>query len=443
MVSGPVALLLLAVAVAMIVIGTSKYKINAFLVLIFVSAFYAFAIGVPPARVMVLVREGFGGLITRVGLIYLGGTIMGSILEKSGAAVSITEFILKLVGKKNAPLAIGFSGYVVSIPINCDPGFIILTPVNRGLSMESGYSMTTMSVTLAGGLLSTHAMVPPTAGPLAVALTLSADLAQVIVFGLIASFFCLLVAWLWAVKFCAKYKVFPEGERSYSDVVKEFGKLPNVFHSLLPILYPLTAICLASFANMKSQPFGDGVFASTVRIMGDAPTALLCAVLIAFTLVPVEKLGIAASTWVSDALKDAALIMFVTAAGGAFGAVLAASPMVGFIEEVAKTWRLGLFLPFFVTAILKVAQGSSTVAMITTSAIMAPLIDGMGLHPAIVAVSIGAGSMIVSHTNDSYFWVVTQFSKFEVGLSLKTYTAMTGLIGITAFLVINIINIFV
>ncbi len=443
MVSGPVALVLLAVAVFLIILCSSKYKINAFLVLIFIAALYAFAIGVPASKVMTIVREGFGGLITKVGLIYIGGTIMGTILEKSGAAVAITEFILKLVGKKNAPLAIGFSGYVVSIPVNCDPGFIILTPVNRGLSMETGYSMTTMSVALAGGLLCTHAMVPPTAGPITAAATLNADLAQVIVFGLIASFCCTIVAWLWATKFCAKYKVMPEGELSYADVVKEFGKIPNVLHAMLPILYPLFIICMASFAGMKSKPFGSGTFANTLKILGDPSTALLCSVLIAFTLVPKAKLKTAASTWVGEALKDAALIMFVTAAGGAFGAVLAASPMVGFIEEIAKTWKLGLFLPFIVTAILKTAQGSSTVSIVTTSAIMAPLIEGMGLHPAVVAITIGAGSMIVSHTNDSYFWVVTQFSKFEVGLSLKTYTVMTGLMGLTAFAVVNVINLFV
>lgn len=436
MVSGGIALGLLVVAVAVIILCSSKLKINAFLVLIGVAYLYALAIGMPPIEIMDVVRGGFGDLIAKVGLIYLFGTIMGTILEKTGGALALTQFILKMVGKKNSPLAISLSGFVVSIPVNCDPGFIILTAVNKGLCLDTGYSMTVMSVALAGGLYATHTLVPPTAGPIGVAGVLGADLGMVIMLGLIVAFIATIVAWFWATRFCSKYMIMPSDAVSFEEVIKKFGKLPHVLHALLPILWPLFIICMASFSNMPSKPFGEGTLVMVLRTLGNPSLALFFSVLIAFTLVPRKNLREAWGDWIQVGMRDAALIMFVTAAGGAFGAVLKASPMVQFISNTMSVWNAGLLLPFIVAAILKTAQGSSTVAMITTAGIMAPLIGQLGVNPALCVLAIGSGAMCVSHTNDSYFWVVSQFSGFEVDLSLKTYTVMTGIIGIVSFAVV-------
>lgn len=433
MVSGGIALALLVVAVALIILCSSKLKINAFLVLIGVAYLYALAIGMPPIEIMEVIRNGFGGLLTKVGLIYLCGTMMGTILEKTGAAVSLTRFILKLVGKKNAPLAMGLSGFIVSIPVNCDPGFIILNSVNKGLSMDTGISMAVMAVALAGGLYSTHTLVPPTAGPIGVAGVLEANLAYVILYGAIVALVATVVAWLWATRVCKKCDLKPKEAMSYEEVLAKFGRIPSAGHALLPILWPLFIICMASFADMPSHPFGDGPIVDVIRTLGNPSLALFCSVLIAFTLVPKSSMREAWSTWIQDGMKDAAMIMFVTAAGGAFGAVLQASPMVDYISEAMATMNLGLLLPFVIAAVLKTAQGSSTVSMITTAGIVAPLLGQLGVDPAICVLAIGSGAMCVSHTNDSYFWVVSQFSGMDVDVALKNYSIMTGIIGIVSF----------
>lgn len=443
MVSGSVALILLVVAVGLIILLSSKLKINAFLVLIGVAYLYALAIGMPPIEIMETIREGFGSLLTKVGLIYLCGTMMGTILEKTGAAVSLTRFILRLVGKKNAPLAMGLSGYIVSIPVNCDPGFIILNSVNKGLSIDTGTSMAVMAVALAGGLYSTHTLVPPTAGPIGVAGVVGANLAHVILYGAIVAFVATIVAWIWATKKCKNVDLKPKEAMSYEEVVAKFGRIPNAAHALLPILWPLFIICMASFADMPSEPFGNGPVVQVIRVLGNPSLALFCSVIIAFTLVPRKNMKEAWSTWIQEGMRDAALIMFVTAAGGAFGAVLQASPMVDFISDAMSTMNLGLLLPFVIAAVLKCAQGSSTVSMITTAGIVAPLMSQMGIDPAICVLAIGSGAMCISHTNDSYFWVVSQFSGMDVDVALKNYSVMTGIIGVVSFICTYILSLVV
>jgi GntP family gluconate:H+ symporter len=166
-------------------------------------------------------------------------------------------------------------------------------------------------------------------------------------------------------------------------------------------------------------------------------------VLASLLLVPDKNLGTAVDKWMGQGIKDAAIILAITAAGGSFGKVLAASPMKAFIADNMAGMNLGILLPFLISAALKTAQGSSTVAIITTSAIMAPLMTALGLNPALTAVTIGAGSMVVSHANDSYFWVVSQFANIPVDVAYKIYTSATAVVGVAAFLGCLLLSLFV
>ncbi len=443
MVSGVVALLLLLLAVIAIVVLTGKYKINAFLVLIGVSFVFGLLIGLPALDVVAGIKNGFGGTLTSIGIVIVAGTIMGTILEKTGAALSMTKAILKVVGKSRAPLAMNIAGYIVSIPVFCDSGYVILNPLNKALAKESGISMAVMAVALSTGLYATHTMVPPTPGPIAAAGALGADLGKVILLGLIAAIPASLSGLLWATKFAKRYEIEPEIHETYSEIVKKFGKLPNTFLSFLPIVLPIVLILLKSVAEFPSKPFGNGDFRVFLSFIGDPVTALILGVLCSLLLVQKNEIKNAISDWMGEGIKESAIILVITAAGGSLGAIIKASPITDFIKTNMASMHLGILLPFMISAALKTAQGSSTVAIVTTAGIMAPLLQTLGLDPALTTIAIGAGSMVVSHANDSYFWVVSQFSGMPVNTAYRAYTSATAVEGVVAFLMVLVLSLFV
>ncbi len=442
MVSGPIALIMLVVAVLLIIYGTAKLQMNAFVVLIGVAFLYGIGIRMPLADVIGRVTGGFGGTMGAIGIVIIAGTIIGTILEKTGAALSITQAILGLVGEKRAPLAMSFAGFVVSIPVFCDSGYVILSPLNKALSVQAKKSMTVMAVALGTGLHATHALVPPTPGPIAAAAELNADLGMVILFGLMAALVSMFAGYIFAIKVAGKYELTAELEESYDSLKAKYGKLPGTFHSLLPLLVPIVLILLNSVAAFPTRPFGSGGFFEFARFIGAPATALIIGVLISLTLVKKELRPEARSTWMGDGVKHAALILAITGAGGAFGRVLQGSPMVAFISDSMGDLRLGLFLPFLIAVSLKIAQGSGTVSIITTAAIIAPLVPILGLNPVLTVLAIGSGAVVVSHANDSYFWVVTQFAGMPAPMGYKLWTVATGVQGISSFIFVLILSLF-
>ncbi len=434
---------LLVLVVIGIIVATGRYKINAFIVLLLVAFIYGLLVGIPFKDVLVNVKAGFGGTLSSIGIVIIAGTMMGVILEKTGAALVMTRTILRLVGKDRSPLAMNMSGLVVSIPVFCDSGFVILSPLNRALARESAKSMAVMAVALATGLYATHTMVPPTPGPIAAAASLGADLGWVILYGVIAAIPAALAGYYWAIKVASRYDIKPSGGESYDELLKKYGNLPSAFMSFLPLVLPIVLILLKSFADLPSKPFGTGDFAGFLSNIGDPVAALLLGVLCSLLLVPKGDMKLAVDGWLGQGIRDAALIIAITGAGGAFGKILQSSPMVGYIEQNLAGANLGIFLPFIISAAIKTAQGSSTVAIITTANIMAPLLVSLGLNPALCVVAIGAGAMVVSHANDSYFWVVSQFSELPVNIAYKVYTSATAIEGVAAMVVVYILSIIV
>jgi GntP family gluconate:H+ symporter len=332
---------------------------------------------------------------------------------------------------------------VVSIPVFCDSGYVILTPLNKSLAKETKTSMAVMAVALSTGLYATHTMVPPTPGPIAAAGTLKADLGLVIVLGLIAAFPAMIAGYIWAKTVAKKYWIEADIEVSYDELLKQQGKLPNTFMSFMPLVVPILLILLKSVADFPTKPFGGGGFAAFISFIGDPVTALMLGVILSLFLVPKGSLRTAYHEWMGHGIRDAAIILVITGAGGSFGRILQQSPMVEFIKTNLSGMHLGMLMPFIIAAALKTAQGSSTVAIITTSAIMAPILSTLGLNPALTVIAIGAGSMVVSHANDSYFWVVSQFSNMEVSVAYKIYTSATLVEGIVGIIAVMIMSIFI
>lgn len=454
MFSGAWLILLLVMAIVFIVIMTGKVRMNAFLVLLLAALFVGLLATNPPLvqktvdgkvvpGIVETIANGFGSTLTNIGIVIVAGTIIGTILEKTGAAVVMARTMLKLVGKKNSPLAMAFSGYVVSIPVFCDSGFVILSSLNRALAQSGGISLAVMGTALSMGLYATHTMVPPTPGPIAAAGNLGADLGLVILLGLIASIPATLAGWLYALKVGSKIDIKPKASMSYEELLKKFGRLPGTLHAFLPILVPIILIALRSIANFASNPFGTGTLKTILVFIGNPNFALILGVFMAMTLA--TKLDKTVyGDWVNDAIKDSAVILVITAAGGSFGAVLQATGIGGILGDILSKYNLGIFLPFIIAAAIKTAQGSSTVALITTSAILAPLLPSLGfdsgMAKALVTIAIGAGSMVVSHANDSYFWVVSQFSDMDVNQAYKLQTGGTLFVGIVSIITIAIMS---
>ncbi len=443
MVSGGMAVLLLIACVGLIIYLTSRYKVNAFVVLIAVAFIFGLLVQMPLQDIVKNIRDGFGGTLGYIGIVIVAGTIIGTILEHTGAALAMTQGILKVVGKERSPLAMSIAGYVVSIPVFCDSGFVIMTPLNKALARQTGKSMATMAIALATGLYATHCLVPPTPGPIAAAGILGADLGRVIGYGLLVAIPGTIAGYLWAVLFAKRYNIQPEAGESYEALVARYGKLPGGFHSCLPIVVPILLILGKSIAAYPTHPFGEGTFSQILQFIGDPVTALMLGILLALTLVKREQLQQSVDSWMGEGVKHSALILAITGAGGAFGKILKSSPLSDYLGATLSTFPLGIFLPFIIAAAIKTAQGSSTVAIITTASIMAPLLASLGLDPTFTVLAIGAGAMTVSHANDSYFWVVSQFSDMDTPTAYKTYTTATAILGVTTILSVAIVSAFV
>lgn len=429
-------IIIFIIAIIIIFIGTSKLKINPFLVLLFSAFFYGLASGMNPSDVIFSVKSGFGDIFQKTGLIYICGVIIGLILDKTGAAKSIAQFILKITGKKGAPIGIALSGCAVSIPVNCDSGFVILSPMSKAVSKTTKISVIVLNVALACGLYTTHTLIPPTAGPTAVAGLLEANFGELILLGLPIA----IVSTLLGLFFINRLMKGKENPESIESEAFDNQKLPNAFHSFLPILYPILLICLNTIANLETKPFGNGQVFNVLNILGEPMIALLVGMLISFTLIKKSQLKIALTEWCDEALKIGSTIILINSAAGAFAGILKASTLIEFISTNETLLKYGLFSMFIIAAILKTAQGSTTVAMVTTAGIVAPLMPSLGLNPAICVLAIGAGSMVFSHANDSFFWVVTQFTGMSVKDAMKKFSLTTAVIGMMSFIMILLLN---
>jgi len=445
MVQGPMLLVILLIAIVMIVALISRFKVHAFLALLAASFFVGFATGMNPVEITKTIMKGFGGTAERIGIVIIAGTIIGVFLEKTGAALTLAETILKWVGPKRPALAMSMIGYVTSIPVFCDSAFVILSALNKSLSKKTGVSMAVMATALSTGLYATHTLVPPTPGPIAAANNLHADLGMVIFIGLMVAIPVTIAGYLWATRFASHYQVLAESSMSYEELRAKFQTLPSAFQAFTPLALPIILIALKSVANFPSLPFGSGALKLTLDFIGEPMVALLLGLLFCLSLVPKLNEEVL-SGWVGEGIKDSAAIIMITAAGGSLGALLAASKIADYLGASLATFNLGIFLPFIIAAALKTAQGSSTVALITTSAIVYPLLESLGLATPMGAVlatmAVGCGAMVISHANDSYFWVVSQFSGLKVDLAYKCHslgTLVQGLVGIAVVYILKII----
>lgn len=440
------------VAVLAMLLMISRCKIHPFLSIMVTSLVLALLAGIPLPQVPKVIGEGFSTTFTSIGIVIILGALIGAILEKTGAALTLADTVIRLVGERRPGLALELMGWVVSIPVFCDSGFVILNPIRKALVKRAGTPSATLTVCLACGLYISHVFIPPTPGPIAAAqsLGIGENLLLVIGIGVAVSVFPLTAGYIFARYIGKRVKSVedvPSSEtvESYEALKASFGRLPGAMASLAPLVVPILLMALSSVANMLQW---GGVTGDLCVFLGNPMIALAIGVLLAIvTLSRFGKSSVLLSI-TDETLRTVGPILFITAAGSVLGRVIAASGLMDYItENVPVLQSMGVLFPFIVAAIFKSAQGSSTVAITTTAGLMAPLLPALGLvSPAevsLVVMAIGAGAMTVSHANDSYFWVVTRLGDLTVQDGYKAQTMATLVMGLASIVGIFIISLLI
>ena len=437
-------IVLLIIAIFFIVISTSKLKLHPFLALIIAAIGYGLFSGIPLDSIITSVNNGFGSTVGSIGIVIVAGCIIGVFLEESGGAYIMARSVMKVAGEKRVPLVMLLLGYIISIPVFADSGFVIMNPLNKALSKKAGISLAGTAIALSLGLTITHCLVPPTPGPIAATSILGADLGLVILVGLIVSLFSLVIAYIFVSKYVSRTYIDPAPNQSDHDIEEKVKNAPSAVKSFLPIVVPLLLIVLKSVSDFPTNPFGTGNFKAVMGFIGEPVMALLIGVALALLLPKKFDLEMLSTTgWVGKALVSAAVIIMITAAGGSFGMVLRDSGIADVVGDSFSGSHLGIWMPFLIAAALKTAQGSSTVAIITAASIIAPLMTVMGfvtpMEKALAVMALCSGAMVVSHVNDSFFWVITQMTGMSIKQGYRFHTLGTLLCGTGAMLAVWLI----
>ena len=434
-------IVLLILAVAFIVVSTTKFKLHPFLALIFAAIGFGLLSGMPFAEIVNSVNSGFGDIVGHIGLVIVIGCIIGTFLEESGGAYVMAQGIVRLAGKKRVPLAMLIVGCFISIPVYADSGFVILSPLNKAITKKSGISLACTAIALSLGLTITHCLVPPTPGPVAATAILGADLGLVILIGLIVSVFVAAESYFFVTRYASRTYIDPDPDGEITVEEDDAKDKPSALRSFLPVVVPLVLIVFKSISDFPGAPFGEGVAASVLRFVGEPVVALIIGMILSFFLPKKFDRELLSTTgWVGKSLTSAAVIIMITAAGGSFGMILRNSGIADILGESLAGANVGIWLPFIIAAALKSAQGSSTVAIVTTASLIAPMMEALGfvspVGKALAVMSLCSGAMVMSHVNDSFFWVVTQLSGMNVKTGCKLHGLGTLLGGLTAMLVV-------
>ena len=459
--SGIALIVCFVIAIILMIVMISKFKVHPFLALMSISLVLAVVAGIDLSKIPAMIGVGFSGTFKSIGIVIIFGTIIGTVLEKTGAALKLADMVVKLVGQRHPELAMLIMGWVVGIPVFCDSGFVVLNSIREALYKKISASPVAMSVALSGGLYASHVFIPPTPGPIAAAgtLGLGGNLLLVIIMGTVVSVPVLVAVYFFS-KSIAKSVTISDKEAdatitaSYEELLKKFGKLPCGFLSLAPIIMPIIFMAVGSVVDvLAKQGMLDkaALLPKIFLFLGNPIIALAIGVIFCVFLLAETKKMREFDHITNESLKIAGPILFITAAGGVLGNVITEAGFVNFIKENASTIKaVGIFFPFIISAVLKTAQGSSTVAIITTASIMGAFSDGNSLmhilgftseiSAALCVMAIASGAMCVSHANDSYFWVVTNFSKMTADQGYRTQTAMTFIMGVVGMISVYILS---
>jgi gluconate:H+ symporter, GntP family len=434
---------LLAAAIIAIILLSAKYKYNTFFVLLVVAITVGFAAGFDGEKVISLMKKGFGATLEKIGLLIILGTTLGTLLNKSNATLSLANFILKKTGEKNTPLAVTLMGFLIGLPIFCDSGFIVLIGLVLSLVQRTKGMHVQLVVCLATALYAVHCLVPPHPGISAAAATMKVDLGKAMLLGTILSIPPAIAAFFWAKFMGNKYGDFNMQLVDNQAITTE--NLPSPICSILPVIIPIFLIAIKSLVLLNTEIFTPSVL-SIIKFLGE-PIAALCVgiVLSFFCFKKINKADM--NTMLEQSIEKSGHILAIIAIGGAFGEIIKGMDLGKVFGESLSGSGLGLLIPFALAVIFKTAQGSSTVAIISTASIIEPLLPALGFNTEgarlLALMSMGAGSMSISHANDAYFWVISKFGEMDTRTTLRAYSSASFLMGVVAFLSVWVASFFI
>ncbi len=421
----------LGVIVLLLVLIT-RYRWHVFLALLVPILLFALLPGIDVEAFVAAFEKGFGNTLSNIGVVIILGSIMAEAMKHTGAVERITLSMINLIGRTRMPFALTLTGYVLGIAIFADVAFVIVNPLVHSAALELGVSMGTMATGLVGALQLTHAVVPPTPGPLAAAAVLGADLGLVILYGAVTCLVGAIAAWGWGQLVGSKIESPPSREfvgKSFAERGEE-DRLPSTFSAYLPIAVPILLIAGQSAARILWPE--DNAITGALTYLGWPVVALSLGLWLAMRYARGQQRKDAVTDWVKNGLTTSAMIFAVTGLGGSLSEILKQTPAVDFVADLVVSLGVpALFLPFLLGVLVNMITGSSTVGVITAASLTAPMLGGLGLSPEAAMIAAASGSIIIKYVNSSYFWVVTSLSKMEADRAVIAYggASLVGGIG--------------
>lgn len=449
--SGSQMILGLVIGIIILLVLILKTKVHPFLALIIVASFIGLVGGMPANDVISAIKSGFGGTLGSIGIIIGFGVMMGQLFEISGAAERMARTFIKALGKGREEIALALTGFIVSIPIFCDSGFVILSPLVRAISRSTKKSMTSLGIALAVGLVVTHSVVPPTPGPVGVAGIYGVSVGSLLLWGLIVAIPMVAVGLIYAKKIGQEIYLVPSDNDdepairlngkdvvlTYDTIYQDDSKLPSNMIAFGPIVVPIILILINQLLSFFAV---EGMATSIFNFIGNPVIAVGIGLIVAIIGLTQGVSKEETIAQMEKGIKSAGIIILVTGGGGALGSVLRTSGAGDYIAQlIAGTSLPPIVLPFLIATIVRVIQGSGTVSMITAASITAPILATLEVNLVFAALASCVGSLFFSYFNDSYFWVVNRtLGITDTKEQIKAYSVTSTLSwaagGVTVFI---------
>lgn len=443
----------LIAGMVLLIFMVTKTKIHVFLAVIISAVIIGLLGGMKPTEITAAIPEGFGGTLKSIGIIIGFGVMLGKLLEDSKATTVMANSLIKLLGKNKEEEAMGVAGFITSLSIFCTSGFIILAPLVKGLSRKTKKSVVALGIALAGGLVLSHSLVPPAAGPIGAAGILNANIGRMMLFGTLISIPSLIAVIVYAKYMGRKIYQLPgenntwirpekiaASEAETNNHVEE--GLPAIWRAYAPIFCPILLILINNILiNTKIKA---GILLPIMEFLGTPVIALAIGLILAILLLTSKMNKDQALASMEEGLKASGKLMLLVGGGGALGKIIQVSGLGDFIAtSIANTAIPAILLPFIISLLLRVIQGSGSVAMLTAASVIAPMLDKLGLDPVFAGLAACVGAMFFSYFNDSYFWVINETigikdTKEQMRIWSVTST-MCSIISLISLLVVNAI----
>lgn len=423
----------LTAVIALLFLAMARFKWHVFIALLVPILLLGLLPGIDRRAFIAAFEQGFGRTIQSIAVVIVVGSIIAEALKHTGGIERITLSMIRTVGTRHMPLALTLSGFVIGLAIFSDVGYVILNPLVHSAAIKSGVNMGVMATGLVGAMQLTHAIVPPTPGPLAAVAIVKADLGLVILYGSAVTLVASFAGWAFALAVGPRLVSPPSAEfvgQSFVEQGRE-SELPTTWRAYAPIVVPLALIAGQSVAAF-ALPAGH-IVNSAMLYLGWPVVALVIGVLLAYRNTTREHSAARTGEWIESALRTSAMIIMVTGLGGALSQILRETPAVDAIARgVTATGLPAIFLPFVLGVAGNMITGSTTVGVITAASVAAPMMPTLQLSPEATMLAGASGSIIVKYVNSSYFWVCTSLSRMPLNSALVAYGGVTLVNGVVS-----------